>query len=637
MSTSDTDIRGYASLGSDVNKQKGGEGDEKAQGAVSTKLPELSLDMQDSEIIKLTEKWKKDWEDSPKKQEWEKQIAENEKYWLGKHYDMPKNADGERPTMDNLIFESMETYLPEATRRNPEPIVELDPSEVDESGNTRNPKGTDYVTKVKKKLADVADKNKMRLKLKRVGRFSSIYQLGVGKLGWDLDKDIPTVRIIRPHKIILDPDATIEEDGYTGDRIGEVRKLQASKILSLIEEGGSEDAKKKIQDIAKENLGTQIQFVEWWTPQYFCWTLDKVVLLKRKNPHWNYDGTENQTSVDDYGNETVTEAEKKGLNHFPSPKMPYEFLSVFSIGDRPMDPTSLIHQNLSNQDQINKRNSQIDKNADDMNGGIVVSLARSGLTAPQAKGVTKALRKGGAVVIPDGVPREAIDRYPAPGLPPDVYNDLNDKRNRLRDIFGVRGSSAAGLTSEDTVRGKILNKSSDTDRIGGGISEYLEQFSDGVYNWFVQLLYVYDTGFQFIDGAVPPKVTVSVKEGSLLPKDSTSIANQALDLAKMNRISNIDLYKRLEYPNPEELAANVWLETNAPELLYKENPLVQQAIMMRQQAAQAEAMAKDDAETKKMVMKGEMDMEKELIKEGKKKGEGRSVLSEVPANTNQGP
>ena len=73
-----------------------------------------------------------------------------------------------------------------------------------------------------------------------------------------------------------------------------------------------------------------------------------------------------------------------------------------------MDSTGLIQQNLSNQDLINKRNKQIDKNADSMNGGMVVSLARSGLTQAQAKGVTTALRRGGTVVIPDGVPREAI-------------------------------------------------------------------------------------------------------------------------------------------------------------------------------------------------------------------------------------
>ena len=307
-----------------------------------------------------------------------------------------------------------------------------------------------------------------------------------------------------------------------------------------------------------------------------CWKLGRKIIYKKKNPHWNYNQTTEDVSIDDYGNETPTSETQEGINHFPSPKMPYAFLSIFNLGDQPMDKTSLIGQNLANQDLINKRNKQIDKNADKMNNGAVISLERSGLTKAQANNVVEAVRKGGSVIIPSGAPQDAVYFPQAQGLPNDVFNDLIDKRARLRDIFGVKGSSQAGLEGEDTVRGKILSRGLDTDRIGGGVTEYLEQFADHIYNWFLQLSYVYSADFQFIEGGIPPKVVISVKEGSLLPKDSISIANQALELAKMNRISTLDLYKRLEYPNPEEMAANVWLETNAPQLLYKDNPLIQQ-------------------------------------------------------------
>jgi len=225
-----------------------------------------------------------------------------------------------------------------------------------------------------------------------------------------------------------------------------------------------------------------------------------------------------------------------------------------------------------------------------MNNGMIISGERSGLTKEQSNKFLKAIRRGGAGWIPNGSPREAIDTLPPPPLPNDIYNQLADTRNRLRDIFGVSGSSQAGIEGEKTVRGKIISRGLDTDRIGGGVTEYLEQFADDIYNWFVQLLYVYDTGFQFIGGAEPPKLIISVKEGSLLPKDSTTIANQALELAGAGRISNVDLFKRLEYPNPEELAANVWLEVNAPHILYKDNPEVMQALgmMQAQQAMQGQ-------------------------------------------------
>ncbi len=629
-----TGIEGYVSLGADINKKSGVAGQETKEGVSSEKLPELTLDMSDDDIIKLTDKWEKVWKDSDAKSVWEKQIEENENYWLGKQFDLPK-ADKNRPMVDNLVFESLETYLPQATRRNPEPLVTLDNSELDENGNP-DPIKLKYVNKVKGRLSDLADKNKIRLKLKKTARHWAIYQLGVAKMGWDLDKDIPIVRIIRPKKMILDPTATIDEDGYTGNRIGEYRKMEASKIISIIgedpENKGLSQALSYIKtDLAKGDLATEITFVEWWTPEYFCWKLAKHILLKKKNPHWNQDLSEPATEVDDYGQEIQSEKTIPGLNHFPTPKMPYEFLSVFNLGDQPMDKTSLISQNLSNQDLINKRNKQIDKNADKMNGGVVISLQRAGLTQPQARNVSEAIRKGGAVVIPSGSPQDAIYFPNVPGLPADIYNQLNDTRARLRDIFGIKGSSQAGLETEKTVRGKIISKGLDTDRIGGGVTEYLEQFAGNLYNWFVQLLYVYDTGFQFVEGAIPPKILISVKEGSLLPKDSTSIANQALELAGLNRISNLDLYKRLEWPNPEEIAANIWLEVNAPQLLYKDNPLVQEALAL----AQASAVEASNQESMKSENKFNQDMEKERVKgDIKDNSEAkRSLLSAVPQNT----
>lgn len=620
-----TDERtGYISLGADINKAEGRTiTADTQQGVVSQKLPELTLDMSDEDIIKLTTKWEKSWTESPNKTEWEKKGDDNEKYWLGEHYEVLK-VDKNRPNVDNIIFESLETWLPQVTRRNPDPLVEL------ASGEEKNETNQNYVVKVKDKLGELGDENKIRLKLQRAARHWAIRLIGIVKYGWDLDKDIPTMQVVRAKKIILDPDATITEDGYTGSRIGEHRKLPASKILAIIgDDPESAEGKKWIDEKVEKDGDTEIGFIEWWTPEYICWTVDKKVLLKRKNLHWNYGSKKPDTVVDTYGNETPTETEIEGVNHFPSPKMPYEFLVVFNLGDQPMDKTSLIGQNLSNQDRINKRNKQIDHNADNMNGGLVVSLARSGLTEAQGKRVASVIRKGGIVAIPDGNPQEAIYRPAVTGLPADIYNDLADTRSRVRDIFGTRGSSAAGLESENTVRGKILNRGTDTDRIGGGVSQFLEQLADVSYNWFVQLLYVYDNDYQFLGDAKPPKLRISVKEGSLLPKDSTSIANQAIELATGGKMSTLDLYKRLEYPNPEEMAANVWLETNAPQILYANDPRVAQALGLQAQAA-AEAEAKKASEgSTKHAQEMERDATKEAIKQG---ATPSSILAEAPQN-----
>jgi hypothetical protein len=594
---------GYESLGADINKVSGNVTSETQEGIVSPLLPELTLNMDDEDIIQLFEKRKGIWDASNAKQEWIKQGDENEKYWLGKHFD-DGFVSGKRPMVDNLIFECLETFLPQATRRNPDPMVSLGWGEEESSASDA------YMAKVKKYLAILSDKNCVRRKLAKVARHWSIYLLGAVKYGWDLDKNIPTVRVVRPRKLILDPEATIDEDGYTGSFVGEIRKLEAGLILDVMKKnGGKKEATDFVREKIKNDTATEVQFIEWWTQQYMCWTLGSHVLIKMKNPHWKYDKTETPdvadinspgVTVDDYGNASASPVEIKGINHFEVPKLPYDFLSVYNLGDQPMDKTSLIGQNLANQDLLNKKNRQITKNTDSMNGGMVVSLERSGLTETQARNVTQALRDGGTIVVPSGNPQEAIYRASAPPLPGDVFNQLIDMRSRMRDIFGTRGSTPAGVQSEQTVRGKILSRGLDTDRIGGGITEFLEQLADNMYNWMVQLLYVYDANFQFVTGAEPPKIEISIKEGSLLPKDSTTIANQAIELSTQGKMSTLDLYKRLEYSNPEELAANAWLEQNAPEILYQDNPMVMQAIQMKQQAAQLQQQAQSEAEMQKM-------------------------------------
>lgn len=631
-------LDGFFGLSSKVNKRIGADQADTDQGVVSNITPLLELSTPDEEIIKLTQQWERDWNDSAVRGEWLEKANENEKYWLGKQFGKAE-IDMTRPMVDNMIFESLETFLPQATRRNPEAVVKPEARLENDQG------AIDYAKKVQKDLSDLADRIKLRLKVKRATRHWSIYLLGVGKPGWNITTNQPTLQIIRAKKIILDPKATIDEDGYSGKRIGEYRKMEASILVQI-----SEKHKDYITELVKGEMGTEVQFIEWWTPEYTCWTLKDKVLLKKRNLHWNY-GTEasNKDTVDEYGQPVQIPIDAvDGVNHFEEPKVPYIFLSIFNLGTQPIDDTSLISQNLSGQDLINKRLKQIDRNADSMNNGMVVSEERSGLTKEQASKVSEALRRGGTVVIPTGDVNAAVGRFSSQALPSDVFNQLMDSRSRLRERFGTTGLTAAGIRGEDTVRGKILTRSVDTDRIGGGVTEYLEQFADDAYNWFIQLYYVYSEEYRtLIDQAsqdqvdpasgqtIPamglPKLVISVKEGSLLPKDSQSEAQQAVDLASAGLMSLLDLYKKLDDPDPETKAANVWLQANAPQILYSKDPRVQQVMQMQAQAAQTQAQqeaANRAAETTNSNMHKAFDHESKMAQlDAKNKGD---ILKKVP-------
>ena len=670
-------VDAYNSLSADINKMPGRAQRDNLEGVVSERLDELSVDMSNEEILTMVHKFEKTWIESDVYAEWVKRGDENTNYWKGKHFQRPE-TDKTRAIVDNVIFEGVETAIPQFIGRNPEPDVELKRDEIGADGNPTNPIATVYVETLQDELIDLGDDLKVRAKTKKVARFWMLNLLGVAKFGWDGKREMPMMKVVRPKKIILDPDATIDEDGYTGDLVGEFRTLPAYKIVKFATEEGAEGV---IKALVKDNMATKVQFIEVWSDTTLVWTVGNNVLMKRKNPHWNYDESDtddmdsdftpvgiapegtpvlpqlpeageapdasapgrptmpvmnkntsglgsggstggdtepvsqspiDQAIIPDQGDAVPEEDEesedneapvapmKKGVNHFPAPRKPYVFMVLFNLLDQPVDNTSLITQNLSNQDMINKRQKQIDKNADNMNNGLVVSLERSGLTAQQAKGVTEALRKGGVVGIPAGAPSDAIWRPETPGLPADIVNQLGDLRSRVKGIFGVHASTPQSLEPGQSVRGMVMNKTMDTDRMGGGIGEVIEQFADDSYNWFVQLKVVYEDKYQELaaQGGLPA-VRVSIKEGSLMPKDKVTLADQAISLANEGRMAGIDLFKALDYSNAEELAVNAWLEKNAPDLLYKDDPRVQAAVQRASQAAIAMEQAKHPAEQPK--------------------------------------
>ncbi len=63
-------------------------------------------------------------------------------------------------------------------------------------------------------------------------------------------------------------------------------------------------------------------------------------------------------------------------------------------------------------------------------------------------------------------------------------------------------------------------------------------------------------------------IKVLVKPGSTLPTDKISQRFEAMELSKAGKISDIDLYKRMDFPNPQEMAKNAFLQQRYPMLLY---------------------------------------------------------------------
>lgn len=564
---------GYYSLGADINKTSLQDGEDSS---ISTLLPELRLDMTDEELVALKIKWEKSWHECEGDLSRRRKVSEE--YWEGKHFasTQDQTRDG-RPYADNIIFEALETFLPIATRQNPEPVV---------SGDTTE-RGEKVAFATQKMLARVADEQALKLKIKDAVRNWALYFVGAVKVGFSsLDNDI-TVTSLRPQKLVMDPEGTVTVQGqYTGDFIGEMRKEVAYSLVRKF------PAKKKfIEEHVHGMLGTVVQYMEWWTNDYVFWTLENEVLDKQKNPHWNY--PEERGIKDDVGQPVLDEDGQPRMealpakNHFPYPRLPYFFLSVYNLGRRPYDVTSLIEQNIANQDMINKRVRQIDKNADNANNGVAVS--GDFFTREEASQVSAALRNGGAIWVPRGPAANAVAKVSADALPGFIYQNLTDMRTELRNIFGTLGSTPAGTQTEQTVRGKIIVQQQDASRIGGGITEYIEQLADSVYNYMVQLMYVYydephiasvigrDNAKEIVQLSkgelAKVELNVSVKEGSLIPKDPLTKYNQAIDLWSAGAIDPLSFFSAIDHPNPREAAERLiaW-KTNPQGFLQEGQP-----------------------------------------------------------------
>ncbi len=544
------------SLVKPINKA-GDDGQE--EGVISDLIPELKLEKKDEDLIKMKKLWMKEW--SNHYDGFLKEVEDkNENYWKG---DLTKETmvDVKEP-IDNVIFEAVETLLPMITRQNPEPTVLAD--------NTGE--GIALAKKVKSMLIYLSDILGFRIKLRSATRHWMLYRRGFIKVGWNYEENEIDMAVIRPQNIILDPDGVIDERGiYKGAFLGQRIKNSAGEMKLRFPAKSS-----LINEKTKDNDGTKLRYIEWWTPKYTFWTMDDEVLDKIKNPHWNYDTTEEKETVDDFGNTNIENVAVPGKNHFSVPQIPYIALSVYNLGKRPYDVTSLIEQSISHQNNIVKRFQQITTNADSVNGGLV--LSSDNFSEEQAKQAASAIRSGGTLLV-SGSTKDAVNWVMGTPLPQFIYQNLTDSREEIRNIMGVRGSSLQGMSKESTVRGKIVARTQDADRASMP-ADFLEQVADRVFNWFLQLIYVYydETHVGSIvgrQGAVDyiklsnkdldRKLVVSIKEGSMIPRDSVTKRNEAIDLWGAGAIDPVSLYEALDYPDPQEMARNLISWTTNPQ------------------------------------------------------------------------
>ncbi len=510
-------------------------------------------------------------------------------WYLGRQKAGGANATLEGESISaNLLFEAEETFLPAALAKNPEPVVWADNTE----------EGNKLSNDIKTMLQYHADQQVLRRKLTLMTRNWTVDLIGVLKHGWDpIIKDIKTE--VRDGKnFVFDVNGYVDPYGDFVGALGERIKLSAEKLCDLF-------PKHKAYFIAITDgmLGTELVYTQWWNDDYTFSTMNGFVLDKAKNPHFNYKETIKGEADED--GVVAEDTEKEGNNHFAAPKKPYTFLSVFSFGDKPHDVTSLIEQNIPNQRRISRRTEQIDYNLSRSNNSDVFS--ERNFNQETAKQAANAMAAGRPVIVPKGAPiGEAIARLQGNGIDAAFFNELENSKNDLRSIFGTQGITATQQDEDQTARGMILNQQYDNTRIGGGIGDALEQVADNVFNWWVQLYYVYYDeahtaqimgqmkAVEYIEltsEMMNKKVVVSVAPNSMKPKDETTLMNQAMALYDKGALDPKTLLTVLDFPDPQKTAesAVLWAVDKAAYMQLNFPDLTAKLAMMQQQQAMAAA------------------------------------------------
>ena len=535
------------------------------EGIAGATLPELELPMKDEELIVLSTKWQTqyfNYEGGLKKKQ---EIAK--KYWLGQQ-NISLTADS-RPIYDNLIFQSLETFLPQATSQNPVSVSNAGP----------DPAQLQFSKNVDGMNAYQSDRLGVRYILGDMTRHWSIYYLGVLKVGWDEEdsKDI-TLEQIHSQRIMIDPDSKIDFKGRPQGRwVAERKTVTAQQLSDMFPK-----EKQYIEESVQGLMGTNVTYTEWWTKEYCFYTYLKVVLKKGRNPHWNW--AENKPLDIEY---TQAELEAPATpnelpNHFTSPQIPYIFLTVFNMGEHPHDDTSLLEQNEKAQDLIQDRNDQITANVMAMNNSL--AFAGPYYTKEQARQGNIAVNRGQGLWIPNGPISQAVQRLPPPPIPSQVFDQLEDTRSEMQNVWGVRGLSAAGQEDTKTVRGRMQNQQYDSSRIGGTITTRLEQVADTIFNWFAQMYCVYydEPKMVSIIGAdkgalqiqlsqqdfLESTLVVTVVPNSMLPKDPVSKYNNALDMWSAGLSDPISTLTDMDVDDPVGRAEKLFLWKTNPMALF---------------------------------------------------------------------
>ncbi len=481
----------------------------------------------------------------------------NREFYKGNQIDASKLMEKENPIVVNRILTAVEAIIPIATENTPTPVITITPKNT----NTYNLR-----SKLEKKLTnlweveiDMQSNNEAGLRILFSQGFYAI------KVFWnEVINDIDAYLI--PMNQISFPKDTVDVDSASG--IIEYVKTTIGELKVKFPDKGDMIFAKIKQKNPEVSDSSPITYTEYWENEWYA--------CKYENDLLDYDINPNYLIA--------------GNNYFKAAKKPYIFINYLTFGDQLVDDTTLIGQGIPLQNGINRRKRQIELNADLMNGTTIV--AGSALTEAQAQEIQNDPQA--TIYLPN---REnatgAVEKVTGIAMPAQAFDDMQDSKEEIDNVMGTHSTTRGEQGKEETALGRQILISRDVGRLGT-LFKRLEKGAKEFYEYALQLMYVfYDEDHPVLtyiknkneSTALSEKTTedfinrdefenviikILVQQGSATPTDKTNRQANAVDLAKAGLMSLPDMYKELEYSNPETLAKNAIMQKIDPFYLFPE-------------------------------------------------------------------
>lgn len=274
-----------------------------------------------------------------------------------------------------------------------------------------------------------------------------------------------------------------------------------------------------------------------------------LILAKIPNPNWIYTG--------DYKKDLET-------NVMSKPPKGFVNFNFMNLGRSFIDETSLFDQAKPQQEMLNRRVNQFNRNVDLANGRWIASKKAFDQTS-----ANKFVNRGAktvAIVDTDDVTKAMVALTPN-NVSAQVYQSIEDIRNEINVIMGTpqifkgeNPSNKQGTLGRDLIQKQQATMLQD-DLVRAIMASWQQH-----YQLKLQMMRVYytddywfatkggDGKFDFVmlnGNTIDSNVRIGVEVDSTLPLDKESIRATAIELSSQGKIDPLTLLEDLGVPDPE--------------------------------------------------------------------------------------